>query len=97
MSQQLSLLAKFEVKKDQIDFFKSEALKLIDASKNEQGCIYYSLHQNNEKSDVLVFTEIWESEDALEEHKNTAHFKAFFSIIEHLIESVSVEKMTPIG
>ena len=97
MSQQLSLLAKFEVKKDQIDFFKSEALKLIDASKNEQGCIYYSLHQNNEKSDVLVFTEIWESEDALEEHKNTAHFKAFFSIIENLIESVSVEKMTPIG
>ena len=97
MSQQLSLLAKFEVKKDQIDFFKSEALKLIDASKNEQGCIYYSLHQNNEKSDVLVFTEIWESEDALEEHKNTAHFKAFFSIIENLIESVSLEQMTPIG
>ncbi len=42
---------------------------------SEPGCRVYSVHQSAEEAESIVLYEVYEDEAALEEHRNTLHFK----------------------
>jgi len=92
----LTVVAKVTAKKDSVDNVKSELLKLITPTRKENGCIEYSLHQDNDDPAVFVFYETWESLTCLENHTNTDHFKNYVSAVGGLIEEKVVHKMTRI-
>ncbi|MFK7900077.1 MAG: putative quinol monooxygenase [Cyclobacteriaceae bacterium] len=46
--QQLTIVAKILAKEGKRELVKAELLKLIAITKQEEGCINYDLHQDNE-------------------------------------------------
>ncbi|MEX9568856.1 putative quinol monooxygenase [Providencia vermicola] len=60
---------------------------LAKLSRREQGCIKYDLFT---KDDGYIVFEEWESADALEMHKKTAHFKLLVEAIERDNASISI-------
>lgn len=65
----------------------SEALApLVKASRAEKGAVMYDLHSCEDG--VFVITEKWESQEALDAHEVTAHFKAFQEKAGALVDKV---------
>jgi len=46
----------------------------VGPSRDEEGCLEYSLHQDREVAGRFVFIECWIDAEALEAHDRTAHF-----------------------
>ena len=61
-----------------------EAIKIFDElaqkSRLEKGCIAYNLYQDLNDKTILTMIEEWESEESLESHRNTEHFKTLVPI-----------------
>ena len=77
--------AKFNIKSGNKDSFILEAQKLISATRNENGCMEYSLYSSTEEEDILVMLEQWEDMDSLNKHIKTKHFKNFGTILEKFL------------
>ncbi|WP_392565208.1 putative quinol monooxygenase [Utexia brackfieldae] len=84
---QLSIVAIFTIKPEFAAEFKTEFKKIVDASRQEAGCIAYHLNQDINHRDIYVFTEIWASQQAIDEHNATPHFKHFKAFIENKLSS----------
>ena len=93
----LTVVAKLVVKKESIENVKSELLKLIEPTRKEDGCIEYTLHQDNDDPAVFVFYETWESLNHLQMHVNSDHYKAYAQAVGDMIEAKVVHKMTRIA
>lgn len=93
----VTIVAKVTAKTDQIEAVKAELLKMIDPTRQEQGCIEYRLHQDNDNPAVFVFYENWESLSCVEQHMNSPHFKAYVAAVGDLLADKVVQKMTEIG
>ena len=93
MEKQLPMVVKFEVKKDKIDFVKSELLKLLEPSRNDEGCVLYELHQDMEDPSIFMFYEIWETEALWKAHDFTPHVMAFKKAIEDSVNAITHNKL----
>ena len=93
----LTVVAKILAKQDAIDTVRTELLKLVEPTRQEDGCIEYKLHQDNDTPAVFVFYETWESLACLEKHMNTDHFKNYVAAVGSLIEEKVVHKMTQLA
>lgn len=70
--------------------YKSEYLelvkKLVEETRKEKGCVEYYLNHNNEDN-IAFFIELWEDNQALEEHKESKHFKKYVPLLEKMCET----------
>ena len=73
------LLAKSTVQEGKQQEFISVAEKLVKATREEPGCVYYDLVQENETT--FLFVEKYLDEDAVEFHKNSVHFQTFVPML----------------
>ena len=94
MSKDLTIIARIQAKAEKIDFIKSEVVKLIKPTRKENGCIQYDLLQDNEKLEVFVFYERWESIELWQEHMQSDHLKAFVGSTESALAGLDVSQMT---
>jgi quinol monooxygenase YgiN len=92
--QELIVVARIKAKKETLQNARRELLKLIVPTREEEGCIHYSLHQDNDDPTLFIFYEIWESQACLEQHMESDHFKAHLKATAGLIEEKAVHKMT---
>ena len=69
------IIAKALVKDENLELFKKEAKELVKHSRLEEGCIEYSLYEEQGKSSALTFVEKWEDRKAIEKHEGTEFFK----------------------
>ena len=70
----------------QADFEK--ALKaVVDGTNTEEGNIAYEAHQDINNPLVYTLVEVWKSQEAINFHNGTEHFKAFFAAIEGMVDS----------
>ena len=67
----------FIAKDENIDQLKVLLETMVEASRVEEGCILYNIYQMKEKPNTFVVIETWENNDALEGHKNSAHYKYY--------------------
>lgn len=81
----LIVLAKATAKDGMVENIVNNAETLIEATRAEDGCIDYNLHNSTEDDNILVFVEKWESEEFLKSHLNQPHFIEFGSAIEDLL------------
>lgn len=84
--EQITLIAKVKAKQGLEDTLKSELLSLLEPTGKEAGCITYNLHQSAEDKSVFMFYENWTSQQALDEHLQTPHLKAFLAKAESLLD-----------
>lgn len=87
----LKIIASITTQNDKIDFVKQEALKLIEPTRKESGCIEYQLFENKDDSNNIIFVETWESEELLQAHLQSEHLQAFIKSIGK-IATVSLTK-----
>ncbi len=96
MANKLTIVARIEAKKDQIDLIKSELIKLIEPTRREAGCIQYDLHQDNENPEIFLFYENWESRELWQNHMNNDHLAAYMKATEGAVENFVVHEMSMI-
>lgn len=71
----IRVVAKFELKQGNLDTALEIANKLIKLTREEQGCVHYDLVQSDKNSDSIAILEAWESNEALNNHSSSEHFK----------------------
>jgi quinol monooxygenase YgiN len=90
----ITVIAKVVAKQDSVDNVKSALLKIIEPTRKEDGCIDYTLYQDNKDPAVFVLHENWKSKDDLEKHMNTAHFISLVAAIGDITEEIVINKLT---
>lgn len=93
----ITVVAKVVAKKDRVEAVKTELLKLIAPTRQENGCIAYNLHQDHENPAVFIFYETWENGQCLDAHMATEHFKRYVAAVTSMIEEKIVHKMDRIA
>ena len=96
MTTPLTIVARIEAKKDSIDLVKSELLKLIGPTRQEQGCLQYDLHQDNDHPEIFVFYENWENRELWQTHMNSDHINAYLAATDGAVQDFTVNEMTGI-
>jgi quinol monooxygenase YgiN len=92
----LTIVAKVIAKKESVETVKAELFKLIAPTRKEDGCLEYTLHQDNEDPAVFIFYENWESEACLAGHMVSNHFKNYVRAVGELLEEKIIQKMSRI-
>ena len=64
---------------------------VVDATRKEAGNVSYDLHQDCKDPLKYTILEVWKSQQAIDEHNESAHFKAFVAGIEGKVESLAVD------
>jgi quinol monooxygenase YgiN len=58
---------------------------LVTASREDEGCISYTLYANTEDPNELVFLEQWESDEALKKHFRAPHIADFMRAVPQVL------------
>lgn len=64
----------FVAKEEKVAKLKALLTTMIDASRNETGCLLYNIYQREDDPKTFVVIETWANEEALEGHKHSAHY-----------------------
>ncbi|MCA1012652.1 putative quinol monooxygenase [Halobacillus halophilus] len=87
----LAVTAIFKPKDGYKDRLLDELEKVKEASREEEGCIQYDLHQSIESTTIFLY-EVWKDSDAVQSHIETAHYKTYRENTEDLLDSREVNK-----
>ena len=97
MTTPLTIVANIEAKADKIEFVKTELLKLIEPTRQEEGCIQYDLHQDNNNPALFTFIEAWTSHALLQAHLNSPHLKMYVQASEGAVVNFKLNEITKIA
>jgi quinol monooxygenase YgiN len=61
-------------------------LEMLAPTRAEQGCRLYDLYGSNNNKGLFYFYEEWESQDALDRHTETPHYKQLAQSVRNLLE-----------
>lgn len=64
---------------------------VVDETRKEAGNVSYDLHQDVSNPLKYTILEVWKSQDAIDEHNNSNHFKAFVEAVEGKVDSLTVD------
>lgn len=96
MKNSLKIIARIQVKEENVDFVKNELLKLIEPTKKEEGCLKYTLHQDINNPNIFMFYEIWENKELLEKHLKNEHLVNYMKVTEGMIEKFEITELKEI-
>ena len=72
----------FLARQDSIEELKTLLKTMVQASKDEEGCLLYDIFQVKQIPAKFIVVESWLNEAALDGHKNSAHYKHYKSNFE---------------
>lgn len=90
----LTIVAHIHAKEDQIDRVKQQLTQLVEPTRNEDGCINYDLHQDNENLAHFMFFENWKSRALWQDHMASEHIQAYRKATEGAIADFALYEMT---
>lgn len=92
---ELKIVAVIQVKPEAIQEMLPVFKQLVAGSQTEEGCIFYNLHQDTKDSTKFVMLEEWKSQEAIDFHNSTTHFKAFQEVAKDKVakSDVSIIKL----
>ena len=83
MSKAIYTFAKWRVQQGRLDGVLSAVAELAACSTAEPGNLVYKVHQSNSDANTLVLFEGYQDESALDEHRNSKHYRAL--VVEKII------------
>ncbi len=92
----ITVIARIVAKEKSQEIVRSELLKLVSATRKEEGCLEYTLHQDNDNPLVFMFYENWKDESSLARHMNSEHFRNYVSVTDGMLDEKAVNKLTRI-
>lgn len=93
MSENIKIVAKMQVKPENLETFKNLAAELVEKSRQEPGNCAYSLNASKKDSCLLAFIETWQDKEALKVHKQTEHFTRILPQLLQLCNEDPVSEM----
>jgi quinol monooxygenase YgiN len=75
----LTIVATLEAKPGKEAQLRTELLRLVAPTREEQGCVQYDLHESNEQPGLFLFFENWVSASDLETHLQSPHISVLRS------------------
>ncbi|WP_420401791.1 putative quinol monooxygenase [Flagellimonas sp.] len=96
-NQQLTIVARILAKPEKRELVKSELIKLIAPTREEEGCINYDLHQDNENENLFLFYENWTTRELWQKHMDNPHIAAYMKATEGAVEDFALHEMTLVG
>jgi len=90
---ELKIVAIMTVKPEAIKDILPVYQMLVQGSQEEDGCIFYNLHQDINDSTKFIMLEEWKSQAAIDFHNNTEHYKAFQEAAKGMIAKSEVSIM----
>lgn len=79
---ELVIVAHVTVKPEFKDVVTEAFKKVVEGTRTEPGCVSYVLHQDVNDPLKFTFVEVWKSQEAIDIHGNTPHFKEFVQAID---------------
>jgi len=70
---------------------------MVKPSKAEIGCLFYEIFQYENDDKRFMAVETWEDEEALEGHKNSAHYAVYKSSYEPYCEDKYSDELEVLG
>ena len=92
---QLTIVADITANADKAEFVKAELQKLIAPSLNDEGCVQYDLHLDNNDPAHFLFYENWTSRELWQQHMKTQHLQDYRAATEGMAE-VTIYEMTKV-
>jgi quinol monooxygenase YgiN len=71
------IVARFFIKNDSIDAFKCLAAELVEETRKEEGCLFYSLFEDAACPGEFLFYEEYQNQAAVDLHIGSAYFQVF--------------------
>jgi quinol monooxygenase YgiN len=84
-NEQITVLASIQAKPEKQDEVKRELLKIVEQTHAEEGCIQFDLHQSINDPYEFRLSEMWISQEALDEHLKKPYIKNFLDKSEELL------------
>ncbi|MED1205799.1 putative quinol monooxygenase [Heyndrickxia acidicola] len=72
---------------------REELKKVLPASREEEGCVKYTLHESLDDKGTFMFYEIWKDETALQHHMEAPHYKEYRKNVADLLETREVYRL----
>lgn len=69
----IRVVARIMANSDSVDRVRSILSELVEATRNESGCISYELLQNRAEQTDFTFIEEWQSDAAIDAHLTAKH------------------------
>jgi quinol monooxygenase YgiN len=98
MAETLHVIATLRARPGKSEELKKTLEALIVPTRKERGCLSYRLLENRENPDLFTFVEEWASDEALDAHFETDHFRgAMARSSELLAEDPEIRRCTLLG
>lgn len=81
----ISVIATLCCRKEADAAFQAELKKLLNATLNEEGCLSYEVYECTEEKGRYIVIDQWESQERLNRHQLTPHYKYFMHIAPALL------------
>lgn len=73
--------ASFFIKEDKREEFLAVVNPLIEATREEEGCVQYNLYESIEEANAFIMVEIWEDQKAIDGHNKSPLLLELFNKI----------------
>jgi quinol monooxygenase YgiN len=84
-SQNITVFARIKAKTGKEEETKNALMALIDPTREESGCIEYTMHQSSDDPSLFMFYEIWASKNDLDDHLQKPHLAEFVKKADELL------------
>lgn len=89
------VVATFRIRPGALEPFVDAAYLLIDAARQEPGCLYYDLHASLTDPDRMLCYEQWSDRAAFDQHFATPYRASFIGATKDLVLSSRTEIIDP--
>jgi len=73
-----------------------ELKKLIKPTLQEEGCLQYDLHQDNENPNLFLFFENWANRELWQIHMQSDHLSEFKANTEGALKDLTIHEMSQV-
>lgn len=92
----LTIVANIFAVPEKQGLLKQELENLIAPTLEEEGCVQYDLHQDNEDPNHFLFFEQWENRELWQAHMKSDHLAAFLNATEGAVANLEIYEMSKI-
>ncbi|MFL2097233.1 putative quinol monooxygenase [Marinilactibacillus psychrotolerans] len=89
--------ASFFIKEDKREEFLSVVNPLIQATREEEGCVQYNLYESVEEANAFMMVEIWEDQNAIDGHNKSPLLLELFNKIPEFSSKKPIVRVSEMG
>ncbi|MBO0472421.1 antibiotic biosynthesis monooxygenase [Enterococcus ureasiticus] len=83
-----------QVKPEKRTDYLAFIVELVNASQQDEGCLFYAHFEKVDQSNQFIIVENWQNSSAVEKHNETPHLKNFMNEASFYLEKEAVIKVS---